>query len=79
MGQMLDSVELCLDKTDLSLIDCQDSNPDCDFSKPVQYPPIIYQSDLVWDQLSANQISELLVYCKTVKTSFNLGAKLSLA
>lgn len=47
MGQMLDSVELCLDKTDLSLIDCQDSNPDCDFSKPVQYPPIIYPSDLV--------------------------------
>lgn len=38
--QMLSYVELCLNKT-LSPIDCMNSTAQCDYNKPVQYPPIV--------------------------------------
>ncbi|KAJ7369532.1 Ribonuclease T2 [Desmophyllum pertusum] len=38
--QMLSYVELCLNK-EPSLIDCVNSTAHCDYSKPVQYPPIV--------------------------------------
>lgn len=38
--QMLDSVELCLDKQ-LKLINCLESAPECNYDEGVQYPPIV--------------------------------------
>lgn len=38
--QMLSYVELCLNKV-LSPIDCMNSTAQCDYNKPVQYPPIV--------------------------------------
>lgn len=39
--QMLSYVELCFDKT-LTPINCLNSTANCDYTKPVQYPPIIH-------------------------------------
>lgn len=44
--QMLSSIELCLDKQ-LCLIDCMSSSGDCDYSAPVQYPPIVHLDNLM--------------------------------
>ena len=38
---MLSSVELCLSKPMLFPIDCINSTAQCDYDKPVQYPPIV--------------------------------------
>ncbi|XP_020618786.1 ribonuclease Oy-like isoform X2 [Orbicella faveolata] len=39
--QMLSYVELCLSKLELGPINCMNSTADCDYNKPVQYPPIV--------------------------------------
>lgn len=38
---MLSYVELCLSKLELLPINCMNSTADCDYNKPVQYPPIV--------------------------------------
>ena len=38
--QMLSYIELCLSKS-LNPIDCIDSTAQCDYNKPVLYPPIV--------------------------------------